>query len=161
MLEFTALVALALACAPSIDPHTVSALAMEESKGNPFAIGVPPGFRLSQQPVTRGQALFVANALRSRGREFDVGLMQIRTTNLRRMGVSIDSALDPCTSIRTAALILTENYRRAVADGKRSNTEAVIAALSAYNTGSFTGGLRNGYVARIALRATGRAARLQ
>src|SRR5690606_34932781 len=47
---------------------------------------------------------------------------------------------------RAGAFVLTDNYRRAVRGGEE---RPLHAALSAYNTGSFTRGLRNGYVAKV------------
>jgi type IV secretion system protein VirB1 len=66
--------------------------------------------------------------------------MQINSpANLKRTGLTVESAFDPCASIRAGAQILLDDYQ----DGAttREKQIAVLRALSAYDTGSTTAGL--------------------
>jgi type IV secretion system protein VirB1 len=75
--------------------------------------------------------------------------MQINSRNLAALGYTIEDALDPCTNIRGGGAILTANYARAVAHFGEGQ-QALLAAISAYNTGDWQRGFANGYVARVA-----------
>ena len=97
--------ALALSCAPGLDPAMITGIARHESGLNPSTVRV--------------------NANGSR----DVGLMQINERNFEWLGLTPQTALDPCQSIRAAAQLL-QSYSR-------------------YNTGSPTDGFANGYVQRV------------
>lgn len=142
------ILALAIACAPQVETGTVQAIVKQESGGNPNAIGVTKA-KLSHQPRTPQQAIHVASILQKAGIEFDVGIAQIRTTNLRKFGVSVEQALDPCTNMKLMQALLLESYGRAVTRGRRPGGEASLAAISAYNTGNFSAGFGNGYVAGV------------
>jgi len=97
--------ALALTCAPGLDPAMITGIARHESDLNPWAMHI--------------------NANGSR----DVGLMQINERNFEWLGLTRQSALDPCQSIRAAAQLL-RSYSR-------------------YHTGSPAAGFGNGYVQRV------------
>ena len=78
------------------------------------------------------------------GHSVDLGLMQINSTNLPRLGLSIEEALDPCRSIQGGARILRENYETALR-----------VAFSRYNTGDPIRGFLNGYVRRVEVASQG------
>ena len=120
---------------------------MRESGGNPYAIGAS-GATLSHQPQTREHALYVARVLERAGLQFDVGIGQIRTTNLRKRGISIEQALDPCENMKLMDSLLVEAHDRAQKAGHKG-ASASLAAVSAYNTGNFSGGFANGYVGQV------------
>lgn len=151
------IVALALACAPHVEPGTAQAIIARESRGNPYAIGVQ-GATLSHQPQTREHALYVAEVLRHAGLEFDVGLAQVRTTNLRKFGVTIDQALQPCENMKLMDALLVQAHQRAQRAGHKG-VSASLAAVSAYNTGNFWSGLGNGYVNNVVRAHPANAAR--
>lgn len=136
-------------CAPSVHPDTMHAIVSHESRGNPFAIGVNKGGpRLTRQPSTLQEAVNEAMRLVAAGHDFDVGLGQLNVANIRRLGLRLSDAFDPCTNLRATSGILSENYTRAMR--KFGNpSSALKAALSAYNTGSFQAGIRNGYVSKV------------
>lgn len=137
--------ALLAQCAPEVAPSTLAAVVSVESKGNPLAIGVNRG-RQVRQPTNVAEAVAVAKRLLARGANLDLGLGQVNSANLRRLGLSVEDAFDPCRNLAAAARVLTNSYRRAVALG---HPTPLGAALSAYNTGSMQRGYRNGYVARV------------
>jgi hypothetical protein len=68
----------------------------------------------------------------------DYGLLQINSENLARLGLTPQSALDPCASMRAASRVLLEAYDGGVTD--RERLRSILHALSRYNTGSPTRG---------------------
>ena len=138
--------AMILACAVNSHPTTVAAVIRVESGGNPFAVNIN-GPRVLSQPRTAAEAATVARRGIAQGYSVDVGLMQVNSRNFKRLGLTIDTALDPCTNISAGTRILAENYKTAIANGGPGQ-KALQSALSRYNTGSPTRGFNNGYVAR-------------
>ena len=80
-------IGLALSCAPGIDPAIVAGIATAESHLDPSAVHI--------------------NTDGSR----DIGLMQINDRNFACLGLTPQTALDPCQSIRSAAQLL-QSYSR-------------------------------------------------
>ena len=136
--------ALITTCAPNVAPETIQEIIRVESKGNPLAININGG-KNNKQPSSKKEATAIAQKAIALGYTVDMGLMQINSNNLKRLGLSVEKMWDPCINIQAGAAIITENYIQA----KKQHGEgqpALQAALSAYNTGSFTKGLANGYV---------------
>jgi type IV secretion system protein VirB1 len=137
---------LIVACAPSVAPITIREIIRVESAGNPLAITVNGG-SLPRAAVDAVDAAKLAQAAIDAGRSVDLGLMQVNSRNLPELGYTVEQMFDPCTNIQAGAAILTASYTKAaqrLGDGQVS----LRAALSAYNTGNFEGGFRNGYVAK-------------
>lgn len=139
--------ALIAQCAYNTHPDTVRAIIQVESAGNPYAIGVNFGGSNGRKPNSATEAALVARNLIANGKNIDMGLMQINSANMRRLGLSTEAMFDPCTNIRIGTKILSSNYAQAV-DIYGPGENALRAALSAYNTGSMVKGFRNGYVAK-------------
>lgn len=137
-----------LACAPNVAPATLNAIIQVESGGNPLALHVNGADQ--QPPPARdpAEAARVAETYVDMGYSVDVGLMQVNTRNLAATGHSIEQALDPCTNILHGSTILSGDYARA-ARTRGDDPYALLAALSAYNTGDFHRGFENGYVAHV------------
>jgi type IV secretion system protein VirB1 len=136
-------------CAPQVaPPSTIHALIRTESGFNPFAININGGKRLARQPTSRGEAAGWVRWLITRGYSVDLGLMQINSVHLRRFGLDAMTAFDSCLNLQAGARILSENYSRALKETDDSRA-ALLKALSAYNTGDFQRGFRNGYVERV------------
>lgn len=123
----------------------LSAIVRAESRGSPNAINVNGAVELSREPRSPEDAAAIAHWLLEHGYNFDAGLGQVNSANFARLGIDAKSAFDPCTNLRAAHQVLSECYGRAalvVGAGER----AIDAALSCYNTGTYTRGLQNGYV---------------
>ena len=145
---------LAAQCAPQAAAETLLAVTRVESGLDPLAIGVNgPAPRRLRVP-SRTEAIAQANALISRGANIDLGLAQINSSNLGRLGLTVADAFDPCRSLAAGATLLQVNYHavRALADDDQS---ALRTALSLYNTGDRQRGFKNGYVARVERSAAG------
>ncbi len=134
-------------CGPSVHPDTIAAIVRVESGGNPLAINVNNGV-LPRKPRNAGDAAALASALIQAGYSVDLGLMQINSRNLGRLGLTPAQAFDACTNISAGARILAENYTLAI-QSIGDSQQALRAALSAYNTGNFWRGFQNGYVAKV------------
>ena len=137
---------LILACAPDVAPQTVQEIIRVESGGNPLAININ-GATLARPAIVMADAVKLASSAMAAGYTVDLGLMQVNSANLSKLGYTVEQMFDPCTNLKAGAAILTANYGRAV-ERHGPGQKALKAALSAYNTGSFERGFRNGYVAR-------------
>lgn len=141
-----ALEALLLVCAPNVAPSTLHAIVQAESAGNPHAININgPWVARASSAVDAARAARWAIA---KGYSVDLGLMQVNSRNLRMLGLTVEQVLEPCANIRAGAAILTANYASA-AERHGPGQKALLAAISAYNTGNHTKGFSNGYVARV------------
>lgn len=136
---------LLVACGPAVHPYTTAALIVAESKGNPYAIGDNTTKR-SYFPNTKPEAVALASKLLQSGHRLDMGLTQISSPWLKPWAVSLDQVFDACTNIRLGTYILADNYQRCAAAGMGKN-DALLCALSRYNTGTATGGYD--YVIRV------------
>ena len=136
---------LAATCGPAVHVETLAAVARTESGFNTLAIGDNTA-GAAHAPATPAAAVATANALLARGHSLDLGLMQINSATLGRLGMTVADAFDPCRSIAGGARVLADGYRPAP-DG--DTQPALARALSRYNTGSPVRGLANGYVARV------------
>ena len=144
-LTLAAVMALSQRCAPGIALEALVPQVQVESHFSELAIGINNG------PVVRARsvadAVEIATHYIRAGYSVDLGLAQINSHNLRRLGLTVEQAFDPCTSLRAAEVVLTENYN-AVSDG-RTQTDAIEATWSLYNSGSPSRGMRNGYVRKV------------
>lgn len=154
-------VALATRCAPGVPPDTLLAIARTESGlytdaisiNRPRASARGAGYAdgeimLSRQPRNRIQARRWLHWFAVHHFTVSVGLMQVNVEMAPALGVSADQLLDACTNLRVGARILIGAYSE-VAREIGEGFAALDAALSLYNTGSATAGLRNGYVADV------------
>lgn len=154
------LLSLLLVCAPQVAPATARALVDVESAGNPYAIGVV-GAQLQRQPRDRAEALATARALAAADLDFSVGLAQINVRNFGRLGLTLQTAFDPCTNLGAMQTVLVECFDRAHAAPATRSVDArqhsLRRALSCYYSGNFATGFRHGYVDRV-VRAASRSA---
>jgi type IV secretion system protein VirB1 len=125
-------------CAPAVGPRTMSSIIAVESSGNPLAIHDNDDGR-SYQPASRAAAVALASGLIARGHSVDLGLAQINSANVERLGLTVSDAFDACTNVRTGAEILAADYARATARYGPGQL-ALRRAIGAYNTGQLTEG---------------------
>jgi type IV secretion system protein VirB1 len=131
----------------------MKAIITTESKGNPLAInlnGYRNGrrIRLSYQPHSFSQAISWIKYLDQHDYNFDIGIAQVNIKNIHAFGLSATQALDICTNLQMASMILKHDYNNALKVVK-NNQLAVRLAISAYNTGNYQTGFSNGYVNRV------------
>jgi type IV secretion system protein VirB1 len=124
-LTVQAALAVALQCAPSVDPHMLVGIAQNES-----GLETEILHDNSTGKVLRGAGILEAAAqLIAAGHSVDLGVMQINSHNLRLLGLSLADAFDACHSIASAARL--------------------IQLFSRYNTGSPARGIENGYAMKV------------
>jgi type IV secretion system protein VirB1 len=135
-------------CAPSVSPNTMLAIMRTESHFDTLAMHVNADLKLRRAPKTPAGAIGWSRWLIDRGYSVDMGLMQINSRNLARLQMSVADAFEPCQNIHGSSLILVEQYRRA-AQVHATSKDALLAAISAYNTGTFV----QGFVTDMSLRS--------
>lgn len=150
-MDFNALVT---ECAPWVAPQTMAAIVKTESQFNPLAININGKAKLERQPSTKEEAVVTAKWLITNHYNIDMGLGQVNSVNLTKTNLSVDNAFDPCKNLAAAATILQWNYESA-SKSIPDEQAALHAAISAYNTGSFTKGFSNGYVQKVVNNAQG------
>jgi type IV secretion system protein VirB1 len=128
-MDATTFATLALACAPLVHASTAHALVAVESGFNPHAIGVVGG-SLIRQPMSLPEALATAKQLQADGWNFSVGLAQINVSNFARMGLTTQSAFEPCANLAAMQTVLAECFERS--NAKASEQTALQQALSCY-----------------------------
>ncbi|MES2879184.1 MAG: lytic transglycosylase domain-containing protein [Pseudomonadota bacterium] len=142
-------------CAPTVHPETMAAVVSAESKGHQFAIAdagpvhLPWSVRKTMvrsfYPGTLDAAVAKSQELIKNGHTVSLGFAQVNDRNLRKLGVSLSEVFDPCTNIAAGGRILTGFYERAAAKFG-PGTKALRAAISAYNSGDWLRGEKDGYV---------------
>lgn len=156
-------------CAPTVAVATMRSIAKTESALRPHALsvnypkrtarksGVPGGYAaLARQPRTQREAVSWARQLVAQGHTVSIGLVQVSSENLPKLGHTLEQAFDPCTNLALGARLLGEKYQRAAAN-KGPGQAALVEAISRYNSGSPTIGFANGYVSTV-LKHAGSAA---
>ncbi len=156
-------------CAPTVSVATIRSIAKTESALRPHALsvnypkrtarnaGVPGGYAaLARQPRNQSEAVSWARQLVAQGHTVSIGLVQVSSENLAKLGHTLEQAFDPCTNLALGARLLGEKYQRAVA-ANGPGQAALVEAISRYNSGSPTIGFANGYVSTV-LKHAGSAA---
>jgi type IV secretion system protein VirB1 len=123
------------------------AIVKVESGGKPLVIGLNKGYRLQTQPQNESQAKAWVDYLEKNNYNFDVGIGQVNIKNIHRYGYKASDFLDPCLNLKVASDIFDKSHQYALARDNSQN--ALQKAISAYNTGNFSSGFANGYVAKV------------
>lgn len=142
-------------CAPTVHPETMAAVISAESRGHQFAIADagPKNMPWEQRKhLVRSfymgsvdSAVAMATGLIANGHTVSLGPAQVNDRNLPALGLSLRDAFDPCTNVAAGGKILTDFYVKA-AQQFGTGPRALRAALSAYNSGNWVRGERDGYV---------------
>lgn len=149
-------------CAPKVHSATLGAIVKTESNGHVYVLSDdgPRGMPWSQRKHmlrsfrlgSAQEAAELARSLIAQGHLVGMGLTQVSSQHLPKLGVSIEQLFDPCTNLQLGGQILSLLYEQALRKFKGEQT-ALRAAISAFNTGNFHDGLRNGYVAKVVANA--------
>ena len=139
-------------CASSSDPIVLRSVAHVESHFEPLVLHNDTQHVSLAVPSLRAGAEQAKQWI-SKGYSVDIGLMQINSSNLPALGMTIDDALDPCRSLEAGARLLAKAYAHGATVAERQ--AALLIALSRYNTGSTLAGLANGYAGQVLLAQGG------
>jgi type IV secretion system protein VirB1 len=148
-----------------VHPDTTRAIIREESGFHEWAMNINRPKDLEEKPdrksqyenfvrkiktnppANKAEAVILATQIVGAGFSVDIGMMQINSFNFKPYLLSVEDALDPCKNIRVGTEILKRFYDQA--EHKMGPGQATLkAALSAYNTGNYSAGFQNGYVAK-------------
>ena len=148
-------------CAPHAALSTMLAVAITESGFHPYAISVNSpqkiasrfGFanqaiELQRQPTSRLEAVLWMRWLLQHRMSVSVGILQVNTDNAARFHLNPERLFDPCTNVAVGANLLAEAYAAQV-QAAPYDPDALLHALSVYNSGTANFGFYNGYVDRI------------
>jgi type IV secretion system protein VirB1 len=128
-----AFAALLATCAPDAPADYMTKIVAHESGFAPYALR-DNTTHTSAKPATYEAALVMAREMLRSGHSVDVGVAQINMANFGWLGLTLETALDPCRNIAAGA--------------------RVFAAMSRYNTGDPRHGFVNGYVQRVLAQST-------
>ena len=150
--EFAALIA---RCAPTVASSTMEAIVSTESRGHQFAIADAGPLYLpwaQRKKLVRSYYLGSADAatalaekLIANGHTVSLGLSQVNDRNLAGMNLTVRQMFDPCANLGAGGKIMTDFYKRA-SRKFGPGIKALNAALSAYNSGDWVRGEKDGYV---------------
>lgn len=126
----------------------VRMIVQEESSKNPYAVNVNKDGKsfISFIPKTKDEAITIAQSYINAGFSVDVGYMQLNSDNFKQLNTTLENALEPCKNIYLSSTIFYNFYKDT--SKKDSSITRVQKSLSAYNTGSYELGFKNGYVAK-------------
>ena len=133
---------------PIVPTKIVKMIVQEESSKNPYAVNVNKDGRsfISFIPKTKDEAITIAQSYINAGFNVDVGYMQLNSDNFKQLNTTLENALEPCKNIYLSSTIFYNFYKDT--SKKDSSITRVQKSLSAYNTGSYELGFKNGYVAK-------------
>jgi type IV secretion system protein VirB1 len=151
-LSQTSFARLASQCAPTVPAAMLDAVARTESGLDPWALH-DNTTGTGERPASQEQAISDAQRWIDRGDSVDIGLMQINSTNLPALSMTISSALDSCASLTGGAAVLRAAYGGGATSAEKQT--ALLIALSRYNTGSAFAGIMNGYARTVMANAGG------
>ena len=120
-----AFVDLAQRCASLVQVEMLASVVSLESRFQPFAIRINTGSPLSAQPASKDEAIAVATSLIAERADIQLGLGGLGVEELRKLGLSLSDAFDPCLNLKATATVLDGYYRLALgvgADPRRAET---------------------------------------
>jgi type IV secretion system protein VirB1 len=129
---------LVMACSvPNLPSAIVNAIVMTESSGYVYALSgsydYSSYYLLPKDAEEAEYAIAVGNASLEHEVNISVGLMQVNSWHMRRMGASVATTIDPCNNILIGSSILKEIVDRAC--GNTLNDNCLDESLRQYNTG--------------------------
>jgi hypothetical protein len=137
-------------CAPLVSQDTMFGIVMTESAGNPLALNIAYE---SYFPANKKEAVELLEKADAEGKSYAVGLGQIWYENFSYLGLTHETALDPCVNVKAAQTILIDFYKRRYA--KTGNREqALEEALSQYFSGNIKQGIESGYTQKVVNNST-------
>jgi type IV secretion system protein VirB1 len=118
-----------------VDVSTLAAVVRHESNFYPYAIHINGPVKLSRQPADLAEASAVAERLIASGYNFDLGLGQINSRNLKRLGLDPSSAFDSCRNLQAAARVLQQWCYQPLTTRFGAGQVALRAAVDCYHSG--------------------------
>lgn len=135
-LSIAAALAIAQSCVPPSVAPIVVGIGQHESQLQPYAIHDNQSGR-SYYPDTAHQAAVIAHSLIAIGHgSLDMGIGQVTTANFGWLGLTVETALDPCRSFAAASAVLFAKYNGNPPDSIKTKYAAgVTARIGAIDAG--------------------------
>jgi type IV secretion system protein VirB1 len=103
-------------CLPNDYQPYMARIVKVESNGNPFAININGGYKMSRQPKTKEEAVYWSTILINKGYSVDMGISQINSQHLKAGGMfaksGVEAMFDPCENLLMGAYIFGKNYNK-------------------------------------------------
>jgi type IV secretion system protein VirB1 len=131
---------LLLTCAPLVAPVTMAAVVQQESGGHPLTVH-DNTTGMSYHLRTEAEAIALLRTLTTAGHSLDLGLGQVNSQNLPKLGLTVETIFQPCTNLSAASAILMKAWEQAGGNLR--------GALSAYNTGRVDSSIGASYAALV------------
>lgn len=96
-------------CAPSAPGRELTAIVRQASGFEPHVIRTGGRKPVGIQADSKVEAITLATELMVGGQKIRVGLAQIDSADLKRLGVSLSDAFEPCANLKAAAQLIKEN----------------------------------------------------
>ena len=96
-------------CAPGLSVEPLAAIVERASDFEPLAIGAGKTRSIAIQATSRSEAVTLATELVIAGYRVRIGLAQIDTRDLTRLGLSVADGFEPCIHVKAAARLLAES----------------------------------------------------
>lgn len=96
-------------CAPGTPGRELTAIVRQASGFEPHVIGTGDRKPVRIQADSKAEAITLATELMIGGHRIRVGLAQIDSADLKRLGVSLSDAFEPCANLKAAAQLIKEN----------------------------------------------------
>jgi type IV secretion system protein VirB1 len=164
-MALTSFRSLVQSCAADVPVSTLEAIAGTESALYPYALSINRPHQLAhrqgwnrgtitleRQPASLEEAIAWTHWLFAQGITVSIGLLQVNSEHAALLHITPEQLFDPCTNLRAGAALLSATYA-ATARIHGEGFAALDSALSYYNTGSPTAGIRNGYVQQVKTHA--------
>lgn len=133
---------------PTVPTQIVKMIVQEESSKNPYAVNVNKDGKsfISFTPTNKNEAIKIAQSYINAGFSVDVGFMQLNSDNFASLNTTLEKAIEPCQNIFFASTVYYNFFKNT--NKENPKIIRVKQSLSAYNTGSYELGFKNGYVAK-------------
>ena len=133
---------------PVVPTQIVKMIVQEESSKNPYSINVNKDGKsfVSFTPKTKDEAIKIAQTYINAGFSVDVGYMQLNSDNFELFNTTLEKAIEPCQNLFCASTVYYNFFKNTSKESPK--IQRVKQSLSAYNTGSYELGFKNGYVAK-------------
>jgi type IV secretion system protein VirB1 len=153
-------VELAQSCAPMVQVETLASVVSLQSRFHPFAIRISKGLPLSAQPASKAEAIEVATSLIAERRDIQIGLGGLGVEELRKLGLSLSDAFDPCLNLKATGILLDGYYRLALRAGANERRAKTVMLEFYYGRDDSSVGVMDKYDEQIRRETTRRSGKL-
>lgn len=127
----TAFVALVERCAPGVAVEPLTAIVRQASSFEPLLITIRGRKPIPIQASSREEAIQLATEATTTGQKVLIGLAQLRPEDMKRAGLTMSSAFDPCKHVAAVGQLFNAQLQSARVDG-RDRASATASAIASF-----------------------------